>query len=37
MHKDYIDIHGPENHYLDGAAFMIAYKNDGGDIDIEKD
>ena len=36
MHKDYINIHGPEHHFLDGASFMIAYKNAGGNIDIEK-
>ncbi len=34
MDKDYISIHGPEHHFLDGAAFLIAYKNSGGDIDI---
>ena len=36
MHKDYINIHGPEHHFLDGAAFMVAYNNAGGDIDIDK-
>jgi len=36
MHKEYINIHGPEHHYLDGAAFMIAYKNAGGEIDIRE-
>lgn len=35
MHKDYINMHGPEHHFLDGASFMIAYKNAGGQIDIE--
>ena len=35
MHKDYINMHGPEHHFLDGAAFMVAYKNAGGDIDLE--
>lgn len=34
MHKDFISIHGPEHHYLDGAAFLVAYKNAGGDIDL---
>lgn len=35
MHKDYINMHGPEHHFLDGAAFMVAYKNAGGNIDLE--
>lgn len=35
MHKDFINIHGPEHHYLDGAAFLVAYKNAGGFIDID--
>src|SRR5574344_1016119 len=35
MHKDFIDIHGPEHHYLDGAAFLVAYKNDGGNIELK--
>lgn len=35
MHKDYISIHGPEHHFLDGAAFMVAYKNVKGDIDLD--
>lgn len=36
MHKDYISIHGPEHHFLDGASFMIAYRNASENIDIEK-
>jgi hypothetical protein len=36
MHKDYINMHGPEHHFLDGAAFLVAYKNAGGDIDLVK-
>ena len=24
MHSDFINIHGPEHHFLDGAAFMTA-------------
>lgn len=36
MHKDYVNIHGPEHHFLDGAAFMIAFRNAGGIIDIEQ-
>ncbi|MGM9665168.1 MAG: DUF5714 domain-containing protein [Eubacteriales bacterium] len=34
MHKDQISIHGPEHHFLDGASFLVAYKNAGGDIDL---
>lgn len=36
MHKDFIAIHGPEHHFLDGAAFLTAYYNAGGDIPLEK-
>ena len=27
--KDYIGIHGPEHHILDGACILVAYKNAG--------
>lgn len=30
MKKDYISIHGPEHHFLDGAAFIVAYGNARG-------
>lgn len=33
MHKEYINIHGPEHHFLDGAAFLVAYQNAGGMVD----
>ena len=36
MHQDYINIHGPEHHFLDGACFLMAYYNAGGTIDIEQ-
>lgn len=36
MDRDFINIHGPEHHYLDGASFIVAYKNAGGNIDLEK-
>ena len=26
MHKEFVNIHGPEHHFLDGAAFLVAYK-----------
>ena len=32
--KDYISIHGPEHHILDGASLLMAYYNAGGAIDI---
>ncbi|MCM1514557.1 MAG: DUF5714 domain-containing protein [Anaeroplasma bactoclasticum] len=34
MHQDFINIHGSEHHFLDGAAFLVAFKNSGGDIDL---
>lgn len=33
--KEYMSIHGPEHHVLDGASLLMAYKNAGGDIDID--
>lgn len=33
--KEYVSIHGPEHHILDGASILVAYKNAGGDIDID--
>ena len=24
MHQDFISMHGPEHHFLDGAAFLVA-------------
>ncbi len=34
--NDYINIHGPEHHILDGACFLMAYHNAGGKIDKEE-
>ncbi len=34
MHREYVNIHGPEHHFLDGVAFLVAYKNAGGKLDI---
>lgn len=34
MNKDYINMHGPEHHFLDGGAFLTAYYNCGGDINL---
>lgn len=33
--NDYVSMHGPEHHVLDGASLLVAYKNAGGDIDLE--
>ena len=32
---DFVRIHGPEHHILDGAALLTAYFNAGGTIDLE--
>lgn len=34
--KDYMSIHGPEHHILDGASLLVAYKNAGGEIDLDE-
>jgi len=34
--KDYVNIHGPEHHILDGACILTAFYNAGGDIDLDK-
>lgn len=36
MRRDTINMHGPEHHFLDGAAFLAAYRNAGGEIDLDK-
>lgn len=36
MREDFVNIHGPEHHFLDGAAFLAAYNNAGGNIDLAK-
>ena len=33
--KDYMNMHGPEHHVLDGASILVAYKNAGGDINLD--
>ena len=33
--KDFIRIHGPEHHVLDGAALLTAFYNAGGQIDLQ--
>ena len=32
---DFVRIHGPEHHILDGAALLTAFYNAGGKIDLE--
>lgn len=32
---DFVRMHGPEHHVLDGACLLTAFFNAGGDIDIE--
>lgn len=33
--NDYINMHGPEHHVLDGASILVAFKNAGGNIDLD--
>ncbi len=33
--KDFVRIHGPEHHVLDGAALLTAFYNAGGQIDLQ--
>lgn len=35
MKEDFINMHGPEHHFLDGSSFLVAFKNAGGSIDLE--
>ena len=32
--NDYVRIHGPEHHVLDGACILTAFHNAGGNIDL---
>lgn len=34
--KSYVNMHGPEHHVLDGASILVAYKNAGGDINLDE-
>jgi len=34
--NDYISMHGPEHHILDGACVLVAYHNAGGNINLEE-
>ena len=33
-HNEYVRIHGPEHHILDGASLLTAFYNAGGNIDL---
>ena len=33
---DFVRIHGPEHHFLDGACILTAYHNAGGNIDLRE-
>ena len=33
--KDFVRIHGPEHHILDGACILTAFHNAGGNIDLD--
>lgn len=35
MNQPFCHMHGPEHHVMVGAALLTAYKNAGGDIDLE--
>lgn len=32
--KDFVNMHGPEHHVLDGACILTAFHNVGGDIEL---
>ena len=36
MEDPYIYMHGPEHHVLAGAALLAAFRNSGGQLDLEK-
>lgn len=36
MRQPFCHMHGPEHHIMVGAALLTAYKNAGGEIDLEK-
>lgn len=35
MGEDFVALHGPEHHFLDGGALLTAYRNAGGELDLE--
>ena len=36
MHDDFINIHGPEHHFLDGWVFLTALHNNGLNMNLEE-
>ncbi len=36
MEQPFCHMHGPEHHVMVGSALLIAYKNAGGDIDLQQ-
>ena len=34
MKQNFVNMHGPEHHFLDGACILASYKNAGGEIDL---
>lgn len=36
MKEDFVNIHGPEHHFIDGACFMVCLHNNGLEFDLEK-
>ena len=36
MNFDFINMHGPEHHFLDSGALLAAYKNSGMELDLDK-
>lgn len=36
MNESFCHMHGPEHHVMVGAALLTAYRNAGGDIDLEE-
>ncbi len=35
MSQDFCHMHGPEHHVMVGASLITAYKNSGGDVDLQ--
>lgn len=33
---DFVRIHGPEHHFLDGACILVAYRNAVGNVDLRE-
>ncbi|MGN0437572.1 MAG: DUF5714 domain-containing protein [Lachnospiraceae bacterium] len=33
--QEYINMHGPEHHILDGACLLVAFHNAGGKVDLD--